>query len=680
MKLKRFVSAFLFFLTLTACSFSIPAQPTATPSLRSTQTVSPSTATPASSPTSRGEAAQEQPVELKGTFQYTNDIIITYYVEHAVALTDMYGFVKRDPQWTIPVASQTLGFLKIDPQSKSGTFDLDLPARPSGQVVNVNPQSKTEQGVQIFALAYSPNLTGGPFAEGDDIERGWPSYLASVKTDSENNDEVTGGKLVIWAPDDQQSFPSSFGADGLLFTADDPAMTVPQGYSVIDLDQKPFTIIRSAQVELTLYEPQDAALKDFSALTYQKAFDQMFEIVRKEYAFNGIKDKQPDWDQLYAELSPRVKEAEQNKDAEAYYRALRDFTLAFKDGHVGLSGGETGQKVFSEEFSGGFGFAIRQLDDGRAMVIYVQPEGPAEKAGMKIGAVVTQFNGKLIDQAIQTVAPPGPESMESSLRYEQARYLVRAPIDSKASVTFQNPQAGSAQTAELTAIAETNSLSVTSPYRDTDPNALPVEYIVSSSSIGYVRITSNYDDLNLIERLFQRALVKFQENGIQTIIIDLRANSGGAPLGLAGYFTDQEIPLGQRQYYSDKTGQFEPEGTPDTITPKEEQYHFEKMFLLVDHACASACELEAYGFSKIPGLVILGQTPTAGTEAEVSRGQFKLPEGMSLQVPTGRFVLPDGGIFLEGSGVQPTERVPVDETTALPNQDAVLQKALDLAQ
>ena len=85
------------------------------------------------------------------------------------------------------------------------------------------------------------------------------------------------------------------------------------------------------------------------------------------------------------------------------------------------------------------------------------------------------------------------------------------------------------------------------------------------------------------------------------------------------------------------------------------------MFLLVDQACASACEIESYGFSQVPGMVVVGQYPTSGIEAEVSRGQFLLPEGMSLQMPTGRFVLPDGSIFLEGKGVQPTERVPIDE-------------------
>ena len=685
MKYKLIIPAVGLCLIMTACSLSSPRQSTTTPpSIPQTpaRTVDTAVAAPTRpAPTQTPQSIPEmQPVKIQGTFTFSNNIILTYYIENAVAMMDMYGFVKRDRDWPIPISSQSLGFLKIDPKAMNGIFDLNLPAQPNGKLVSVNPGGKEDKGLQVFSLAYSPNLAGGPYSEGDDAEHGWPAYLASVKTDSENQNEVTGGKLVIWSPDDQQSFPTDFGPDGLLFTQDDPVALVPQGYSVVDLDKKPFLVLRDPQIEMTLYEPEDAALKDYSALSYSEAFEKMFAAARKEYAFNGIEGKQPDWDLLHASLAPRIEEAQHKKDAEAYFSVLRDFTLAFQDGHVGLNGGEIGQKFYSEQYAGGYGFAVRKLDDGRVMVVFVLPEGPAEKAGMKTGAVISKFNGKPVDEAIQAVKPSGPASIEANLRYEQARYLVRAPLDTKATVIFTNPDGAAAQTAELTAVAERESISVTSPYRNTDPNALPVEYVVSSAGIGYVRISTNYDDLNLIIRLFKRALTKFKENNLETLVIDMRANSGGSPLGLAGFLTDQEIPMGQLQYYSDKTGKFEPQGPFNKITPNEEQFSFNKMFLLVDQACASACELESYGFSKVPGMVVVGEYPTSGTEAEVSRGQFMLPEGMKMQIPTGRFILPDGSIFLEGKGVMPTERVPVDENSVRNDQDPLIRRVLELAQ
>ncbi len=617
------------------------------------------------------------PTEITGTFSYTNDIITTYYVENAVALVDMYGFVKRDKEWTIPVNSQTLGFLQIDPKNKTGEYSLELPAKPLGQMVNVGHDSG--KGIQVFAVSYWPNLTGGPYSEGDDKTQGWPNYLASVVTDSNNQDEVVSGNLVVWSPDANEKFPTGFGADKKLFTADDPVGSIPAGYSIVNIDKEPFTISQPSNPQLTLYEPKEAAIKDFSSESYTQAFDDMFKVVRDNYAFNGIQGKQPNWDQLYSQLAPRVAQAQSQHDPNAFYLALRDFTWAFKDGHVGLDGGQYAQQDFSSAVSGGYGFALRQLDNGQVMVIYIMDGGPAAQAGMKVGAQVTQFNGKPINDAIASAHSFSNQSSDFAIRYQQLRYLLATKPGTQASVTFTNP-GEAAKTATLTAIQEANSFSRTSLYYgvNTDP-LLPVEDKIitqGNAQIGYISINSNYDDLNLIERLFERALQQFKARQVAGLIMDLRYNSGGAPLGLAGFLTNQDIRLGQLEYYSNLTKKFEPEGPEDKFMPNVEQFSFDKEAVLVSPACFSACELEAYGFSQVPGMMVIGQYPTAGVEAEVSRGQFKLPEGMSLQVPFGRFVLPNGGLFLEGQGVKPTVKVPIDASTAASSNDVVLNAAI----
>ena len=55
---------------------------------------------------------------------------------------------------------------------------------------------------------------------------------------------MIGGKLVVWSPDANEQFPTEYGADGLLFTNDDPLGPIPVGYSIVDLDKKPFAISR----------------------------------------------------------------------------------------------------------------------------------------------------------------------------------------------------------------------------------------------------------------------------------------------------------------------------------------------------------------------------------------------------------------------------------------------------
>ncbi len=616
--------------------------------------------------------ASDQLYKVTGSLAATNSVFADYYEEHAVALTDMHGFVIRDEEWELPIASQVLGFIDIDENALTGSYTLYLPLLPQGQFNDVDNNGSPNTGVQIFAVAYSPNLYGGPFAEGDDRSRGWPGYLASVIADSENRYEITGGKLIVWAPDDKQGFPSGFGPDALLFTADDPTALLPNGYSVVDLDTDPFTVTQGREANLPLIEPKDAAVKDFSELSYTAAFEEMFTFVSTNYAFNGIDGKQPNWDTLYAELKPRVEAAEKDRNSQAFYRAIKDFTDAFQDGHVGLSG-----DLLIEDFwnsrSGGYGFTVRQLDDGAYLVNRVMAGSPAEKAGMRVGATVNRLNGQPIGQAAAAVRPFFPESSEINRRYAQAIWLLRAAVGDKAEITFTNP-GGSEQTVSLTAIDEVDSLFDEMGWNDSD-FILPVDSEVlarNGQEIGYIRINTNYDDLNLLIRLFERALKNFEERGVSGVIIDMRANGGGAPLGLAGFLTSNEIPTGQDEYYSDKTGRFEPEGQPGKIIANENQYRVGQLVLLVNRTCASACEFESYGFSQVPGMVVVGQYPTGGIFAEVSRGQMKLPEGLEMQIPTGRTILPDGSIFLEGVGVVPTVQVPITRDTVLTDEDVVL--------
>ncbi len=650
----------------------------------------------------------EGPALIMGEFEYSNDFVVeTYYVEHAVALLDMTGFVLRDKEWELPVESQVLGYMQLDAENNRASFRLALPLLPEGQFNDVNQDGKTDRGVQIFALGYSPNLTGGVFSQGDDRSLGWPAYLASVKTDTENQDEVLGGKLVIWAPDGAQQFPNGFGPDGLLFTADDPQMSVRAGYSIVDLDATPFRLIREREVEILLYEPSDIAVKDFSGLSYTEAFDEMFAIASREYAFNGVAGKEPDWQALYTELAPRVQEAQATNDAYYFYLTLRDFTLAFEDGHVGLSGGQQEARFNETTILGGFGFAVRELDDGSLVTVFVTPDGPAEKARMRVGAEILSINGQDVQSALEAEPQFTPQSTEFGARYEKSMMLTRGTIGEEMTVKFRNPSdrlenssescflqnllrsiqntlsgwfsaGGKTISARLLAEYELESLFAVYYGGETNEFALPVEYSYDpTAAIGTIRINSNYDDLGLAIRIFARALGTFEEAGALGIVIDMRQNLGGAPLGLAGFLHDEDILLGQLEYYSDRTGKFEADGPRDKVYPNENQYRFDYILLLVDQFCYSACEIEAFGFSQVPGMLVMGQFPSAGVEAETARGSFKMPEGISLTIPTGRFTLPDGGIFLEGEGVQLDVRLPVDRESALSTKDVVLQAAYE---
>ena len=467
-------------------------------------------------------------------------------------------------------------------------------------------------------------------------------------------------------------FLSMFATLTFLLAACGPS--TPQPTSDISTEAPAMTTVPGAAATQTMDN-------DFSSLSYTEAFDNMFEIVRREYAFNGVTGKQPEWDALYAAIRPRVQQAETDQNAQAYFLALRDFTLGFKDGRVNLGGGDIQVALFQAAIEGGYGFAIRELDDGRVLVTYVAAGGPAASAGILAGAQMTGYGDQPISSAIEAVSIWGaPPSTESVMRYQKARYLLRAPLGTSATVTFVNP-GGESQTVTLAAVKENESFAITSVFLNYNAQSLPVEYKILPSGVGYIKVSSTSDDREKIAALFESALKVFQVAQISGLIIDLRVvvnltpDSILPPLGLAGFFTDQNIPLGQFQYFNAVAGGFESKGELQTILPRASRYNFSKLVLLVGPGCSNACELEAYALSKLPGLSVVGQYPSAGVLSDVTGGQFLLPEGFSLQIPTGRFVLPDGGILLEGQGVPLTVRIPVDETSVLSAEDVVLNAA-----
>ena len=196
----------------------------------------------------------------------------------------------------------------------------------------------------------------------------------------------------------------------------------------------------------------------------------MWQTISVEYPFTDMKGL--DWQAIHDEIAPRVQQAQDDDDPVAFYIAIRDFTWLIPDGHVGLSGDDGG--VFDKETSGGLGLAIRQADDGRVIATLVLPNGPADLAGIQVGAEITQFGGLPINDAIDQVQPwSAPFSTEHVRRLQQMRYLLRSEVGTDFEVAFQNP-GGAPQTAVLTSIAERQSFAATSFYAGTDPIALPI--------------------------------------------------------------------------------------------------------------------------------------------------------------------------------------------------------------
>lgn len=636
------------------------------------------TATPTPVATEEPVQVEEGPKTVTGTVTYTNPFFTEGVAQPIVILEDQGGFVTRDRNFIIPVESQVIATITSDFYTSPFTYSLSLPDEPNGTLRDVDHDGAKETGVMVFAVAYWTNTWGDPFLEKrDQGGGGWSSAYASTKVSDDRDSylEVYGGKYLVYAPDDKQQFPSSFGADKKLFTDDDPVMDLPAGWSVVDLDKTPFEIDRSENPTLELYEPESAALDDFSALSYTEAFDKMVEKFKNEYAFTEL--KKIDWDAKAKEFRLAFEAAEKAKDPHAYALALRDFVWSIPDTHVGFD-----QTLVNEDFqnetAGGIGFAMRETDDGKIIANFILDGGPADEAGMEWGAEIVSFDGTPVADVVEATVPwSSPFSNPINKRLQQLRYATRFRLDKgEVEVVFKNP-GGAEKTATLPVVGERDSFTVSSFYAGTSPTELPVEFDVLPSGYGYIKVNSFLDNDVLSIQVWERAIKYFNDNGIPGVILDLRINGGGSGWladQMAAYFFNEDTLVGNTAFYDDSTGEFYMDPGDETymIPPREDLQYNGTVVVMVGPACASACEFFSYNMTVNDRATIVGFYPSDGAGGSVE--QFLMPEDVTVQLTIGRAVDAEGNIHLEGKGVEPDVKVPVtvENLQRLANGDDVV--------
>ncbi|MBE2201438.1 MAG: hypothetical protein IAE79_22695 [Anaerolinea sp.] len=658
---------------------------TATPTAVLLDTVTPTavpTLTPTPMPTTQFPPAiivndEGGPVAISGVVTYTNPFFTLGVAAPVIILEDQAGFIDRDEGYLMPIASQTLGQITSDFYTSPFSYSLALPLEPQGAWRDVDNDDDQETGVQVFAVAYWTNTFGDPFLEERDLGGGgWSTAYASTvaSIDPETEREIVGGWLLIYAPDDQQGFPGAFGDDGLIFTADDPMITLPAGYTLVNLDTTPFTFDRSRYPRIDLLEPAGASLVDYSDLSYDEAFNALVDQLSREYAFTEYKGI--DWETLRAQFEPRFAVAAAAGDVDAYRRALRDFAWAIPDGHVS---GPFLQDEFFFNVVGGLGLAIRELDDGRVIANYLLEDGPAAAAGIQLGATLLALNDVPIAEAIVNATTyTGSASTEHVRRLNQLIFATRFPLGTIVNVTYQNP-GGSAQTTALTATFEQDSLFFALGEQLPTGFELPLAYKLLDSGYVYVQIYSFSDNQLLTVQLWERLLRTLRDQDSPGLIIDMRQNAGGSGFlaaSMAAYFFQEALPLGYASYYDKERGEFyfNPDTARSFILPPAELRYDGHLAVIVGPNCASACEFFSYYLTLQERAAIIGHYPTAGLGGSID--QVAMPEGETFTFTQGRAMNAAGEIHIEGKGIMPTVRIPVTEAAVLGEGDVLLATAV----
>ncbi len=622
------------------------------------------------------------PVLISGQLHYTNAFFTDGVDEPLIVLEDQAGFIDRDLRYIFPLASQALGQITSDYQISPFSYGLALPQVPGGSPRDVDNDGEDDAGVMVFAIAHWTNKFGGPLLDKCDLHGGgWSTAYASTRAsaDPETRLEIIGGKFVIYAPEAGQGFPAGFGADGLLFTEDDPIVAVPPGYSVVDMDERPFVFDRAARPIIDLLEPEEAAINDFSALSYSDAFSAMVDLFRREYAYSEFYGL--DWDALQETYAPRFLEADETEDPAAYALAMRDFLWEIPDGHVGMPLGPLSD-LFRDDTDGGLGLSLSELDDGRIVVSYLLPGGPAADAGVELGAEILAWDGGSVQEALDREFVWAKQALATAhtLRLQQLRYITRFPLGTDVDLTFRNPESEEAQTATLGVISERASFTRSSFFAGIDGWEYPVEFDILPSGYGYVAIYSFSDKERLTVELWERMIDTFNAEEVPGVIIDMRRNSGGSGYladQLGAYFFDEEHILGYSSAYNESIGGFylDTRFNEQFCLPEDQEHprYGGELAVIIAPGCFSACEFFSYNLTIDERAAIVGHYPTGGLGGAVD--DFLMPDDIEVRFTVTRALDADENIHIEGQGVAPTVRVPVTYEGLFEEGDQLLEAA-----
>lgn len=594
---------------------------------------------------------------ITGSYKTTNPVYPYIGAEPGVLLYDITGEVLRDFEFRLPLDAQVLGTL--DGDIVSGDYRIELPDSPRGIWHDFDGDNTTPPAVQVFAAATYISFLGDIY-----INRGESALNLSARLEPMTYD-IIGGYVIVWSAYDGEQFPGSFGADQAAFTADDPLITLPAGWSVISFETDPFTVIRDEIVDIPIVE-SFGGLYDYSEMSYQEAWDTLFQRTRETYPFSA--EKELDWEVIYDEIAPLVQAAQSKAD---FHLAVTRLGELIPDNHIGF----VSVPVLQEYLIGGIGIVeVGVTDDDQVIVGTVNDQSPAFQAGIRAGDVLVAVNGIPALEALD--ATPlfiNSASTAHARRSLQAATLLRGPVGTSIDLVWRALD-NTEHRAQLAHVLDASTLLAALGGEILTSDVISARML--DSGIGYIQITSFLMEVNRTDAVFARELQALIDAGAKGIILDIRDNGGGL-IQLAMAMVGRFFPDYRRLfdfYYADGAGGFAYRGFVEILASVP--YYDGPVAVLVNEATGSAGDIFAYAMQTDHRAIVVGYTPTAGCVGEIIDGQYQLPGGLSVQIPTGRPVDPiTGEVLIEGTGVIPDIVVPRTRESLTSSGDDVLAAA-----
>jgi carboxyl-terminal processing protease len=411
-------------------------------------------------------------------------------------------------------------------------------------------------------------------------------------------------------------------------------------------NQKPSAKKEESRVPLA--QPENSAAQLLPEGTRTETFEFVWGKINDTYwdrSFNGV-----NWKAIHDKYLPLVKLAARSDE---FHSLLNQMVGELHVSHVRIMapGAFAGLASRASDLkNGGVGLALRWINNQLA-IVDVEPDSPAQAAGIRRGFVISTVNGK------------APEALHTEYLKKNPGFALREEISRVRSVDAE--LRGSPNTkVTLDVLNDRNEIVKLELERIARPLGASFESKRLEQNVGYIGFNAFFG--NVLEK-FQAAARELRET--RGLIIDLRGNPGGAgdmAPSIANVLSANEGSLGISKFrYGSRSFAYRGSGA---------EAYKGLVVLLVDELSASTSEVFAGGLQENKRTTVIGTT-TAG--AVLPSQVEPLPTGGALVYVVSNFQTPNGTV-LEGRGVIPDIVVRLSRAGLLRGHDAPLERATEV--
>ena len=370
-------------------------------------------------------------------------------------------------------------------------------------------------------------------------------------------------------------------------------------------------------------------------------FEEVWQTIDEKYydaSFNGV-----DWRAVRDRYRPLV---ERVSSDEEFYGLLKRMVGELRDAHTRFHTPE--QRRERERLQAvSAGLSIFDVE-GKAVVVGVEPDSDAGRAGVEPGMVVLAIDGKQVaDRLEEARARVAGTSSDRAIRLRVYRMIV----DGDPGTTLRMSLAR----------ADGSVLDVALIRRIVSDTAVVTSRRLGSG-LGYIRLTLWKSP---IRKQFKKALEQFKD--APGVVMDIRGNPGGEAdevVKIASYFFNSHVPFGK---FSRRSGKAIYLRTDD-----HDRIYKGPVAILVNEGSGSGSELFAGVMQENGRAVIIGRR-SCGCVLGISEFK-KVKGGGELAVSEYGYLSPRENTF-EGTGVNPDKTVELKISDLRARRDPVLEEA-----